>query len=103
MSPAVPLAGSLTIPAALVLFKKYPLPATIVVTVDPSDTTTDCQANDGAFAEPPSAVAAPPIVIDEFANYAFAIEPANIAFVTLVFGSVTVLLDKSKKLGRIDQ
>ena len=41
------------------------------------------------------------IVIDELANFEFAIDPANIAFVTLVFGSVTVLLDKSNVLASL--
>ena len=81
VSPAVPLAGNFTIPAALVLLTKYPLPATIVVTVLPSDTTTDCHAILPAETEPPNAIAAPFIVIVEFASFALAILPANLALV----------------------
>ena len=73
--------GSFTIPAALELFTKYPLPATIVVTVEPSETTTDCHAILPTSAEAPNAVAELLIVIDSFANFAFAIEPASFAFV----------------------
>jgi len=78
------------------LLRKYPLPATIVVTVLPSDTTTDCQDNAAILPDAPSAIAVPLIVTVLFANFALAIEPANIPLVTLVFGSVTVLEDMFK-------
>ena len=54
-----------------------------------------------AVTEPPKDTAVPLIVILEFANLAFAIEPANWAFVTLVFGNVIVLLDKSNELASL--
>ena len=67
-----------TRPAALALFTKYPLCATIVVTVEPSDTTTDCQLTSGlTVREAPNAVDEPLIVIAEFDN--FALETAQSA------------------------
>jgi len=96
VSPALADNGNLTSPTALVLFIKYPLPATIVVTVEPFDTTTDCQVTAGIEPDAPKAIDVPLTVTVEFASLALAIEPANMPLVTLVFGSVTVFDDTFK-------
>jgi hypothetical protein len=62
---------------------KYPLPATIVVTVDPSDTTTDCQDTVGIEPDAPKDIDVPLIVTLEFASFALAILPASFALVTV--------------------
>src|SRR6056300_471407 len=76
---------------------KYPLPATAVVTVEPSATIPDCQAVPAEIStEPPRATDEPFTVTLELTSLALAIDPANILFVTEVLGKVTVFEDKSK-------
>src|SRR5210317_1004379 len=76
---------------------KYPLPATAVVTVEPSATIPDCQAVPAEIsAVAPKLIDVPFNVKLGLANLALAIEPDNISFVTDVLGKVTVFEDKSK-------
>src|SRR6056300_388377 len=76
---------------------KYPLPATAVVTVDPSATIPVCQDVPAEISVvSPKLIDVPFSVKLELANLALAIDPANISLVTDVLGNVTVFEDKSK-------
>src|SRR6056300_1756453 len=84
---------------------KYPLPATAVVTVEPSATIPDCQAVPAEIStEPPRATDEPFTVTLELTSLALAIVPsANLAFVSVPSATSAALITPTDTFAEVTE